>query len=427
LFLSFFLWAYWLFEDSDEGDSDEMSDGSVETGYSRRGVGDSEDFDDDEDLDSDEDMEGEEGYFPSAGLSDAIVAAPAAAPGGLDASRVQVMNSLFFGSEYRDEDGIRRVARLDSPIARPRSAMLLRSVSSPQPLHTPVQPQQYHQVCLSEQLVHRPAVINTALLVCAPENRLAAKLDPHLRSLQLFLDVKRLSFGVGFGPCGRMAVCGSSVSESHVVMTRLQGESSTKAAVAVLQLHKQHFWNMDESQLGAQADSFVKQLAQLPETDEYERSCWGLVAGLWGRVEESQDPNPHKESVVRRRLLCDWVASSVHEQVQHSIAAAGGSVPSKLLLLLSARRVREAVQLCIADGRLRLAAIVAACAETHESKLSTKKNQSFFLFFDNVLYEGFVLRSSSGKRLTCKKTSCRCCSCSVEGLKSFLLVWALIG
>ncbi len=368
-----------VFTDSDDGDSEELSGASAETGPSRRGVGDSDEgFDDNEheeeeeeeeedleDLDNDL-MEEDALFFPSAALSDSMVGMPAVP--GLDSSRVQIMNSLFFGAEYRDEDGIRRVAKLDS---RPRSALMMRSIASPvhHPQQQELQPQQQSGILPSRQISFaRPLVINTATLICPPSERLGARLNLHNRSLQQHLDLKRLSFGVGFGPEGKMVVCGTSESEAHVASTRLRGESSTKAAKAVLEQHRNQFWHMDPNELEQRADGFVKQLTQIEAVDEYERSCWELVDVLWGTVEENRDPNPHKESVVRRRLLCDWVAASTRADTERGVAAAGANVPGQILALLSGRRVKDALRVCMENNRLRLAAIIASCADTHESK-----------------------------------------------------------
>ena len=163
---------------------------------------------------------------------------------------------------------------------------------------------------------------------------------------------------------------GSSVSDAQVRLARLRGEGATRPATEALQLHKAHFWDARDAGTTAAvlADSFVKQSAQCEGLSEEERSCWRLAAALWGAVEEDGDPNPFREGATRRRLLSVWLEQAARAAVEAEVAAAGASVPGRVLALLSGHRVQEAVEECLQHRYMRLAAIVAACATTHESK-----------------------------------------------------------
>ncbi len=182
---------------------------------------------------------------------------------------------------------------------------------------------------------------------------------PKHRSALMQASRKRFQFRAGFGPQGQLVYAGSAESDARVTVARLRGETSGRAATEALLLHKAHFWDARDAGTteAVLADSFVKQNAQAEALGEEERSCWRLADALWGAVEENGDPNPHREGVVRRRLLSEWLEQAAAAAVDREVAAAGDSVPGRVLALLSGHRVKEAVEECIRHRHLRLARI----------------------------------------------------------------------
>ncbi len=368
-------------EDSDEeeDDSEELSDESNDRMYDAAGAGasDEDEWDDEEEGEEEEGEAGDE-FFPSTLLSESAIALALPQQLGLDPAKVQIMNSVLFDTEYTDQDGIRRVARLDE--LRPRSQLMLRSLASPQQPHKQTQQQQRLEDASMMALTparKKQQVVDTSRVVCPPEMRLSNQPDCQQQSLLMRMSRNRFSFGVGFGPQGQVVHAGGSVSDAEVLVSKLRGEPTSRAAVEALMLHKTHFWDTRDAgtTVAVLADSFVKQSAQAEALGPYERSCWGLADALWGNVQENNDGNAHKESVVRRRLVSDWLEGAVHEAVEADLARAGQSVPARVLALLSGHRVAEAVQECVANNYLRLAAIVAASATTHESKMCLSQQQ----------------------------------------------------
>ena len=321
---------------------------------------------------------------------------------GLDTSKVQIMNSVFFDAEYRDEDGIRRVAQLYNEDGDPdnddddgdANRSMLSAMESPfrKPkfrgvaghVQTPVQSrpggferadgEQGHETDGDSGLsgpLGRNGRINVEQIVIPVEKKMC--LDGSVfRAPRLYFSQMRHSFRAGFGALGRFAQSSSqssmreinaSKSDSMLFLENLQPAANREAILMSLRNHKQHFWGTQWSD--RVADDFVKQNWNTEELTQYERHVWMLVGALWGLDESNHEANGHREIVTRRKLVGAWIEQAVKEDVELDQAQ---STMERLFVLLSGHRIDEALQECVSSDNLRLGAIIASCASTHESK-----------------------------------------------------------
>lgn len=291
---------------------------------------------------------------------------------GLDASRVQLLNSVLFQREYVDTDGIRRVAALarhapttpsywtadDGPRSRPLVSGLHMTTGDAPPALRGV------RSSLGGSGALEGADIST--------RRVFEDAEPHEteRHFQGRTAEQRYAWRAGWGPGERLA---TPLRRGRIVHGPVGAVGSADATTALLQLHRHHGGGpgghgVAGAHAEAAANALVRDAAASAPHGSVRKHTWALVAALWGHLDEQRDPNAHREHRKRRLALAQWVRDAVADEVAQELLACVSPL-QRCAVLLSAGRATEAVALCAGEANSpRLAALLAACVGTRESK-----------------------------------------------------------